>query len=78
MLLEHFAGSPFGLAQLPRHLGLYRRVQPHSRQLPEQLAFGFADLGHKFGAPGEPLGDLVLLTADIAQRLFQRAQGLGA
>ena len=78
MLLELVARPDLGLAQPAAQFGLHRRVEPHLRELAEELALGRADLGDELGRAREALGDLVLFAADVAQRLVERAQGFGS
>jgi hypothetical protein len=64
--VEHVAGLEFGLAEPLAQLLLRDRVQADARQLAQQLALVLAELRDELGRTRQPLGDLVLLAADVA------------
>ena len=78
MGLEQVARLRLGARNGAIELALDRRIEAQMGELAEQLGLAFLDLGDALGRTRQPAGDILFLAANVAHRLVEAGQSLGA
>ncbi len=78
MRLEHVAGLAFRLGKRAGQFVPDLGGKPHGGKGAQLAQFGLAQLARPLVGARDALGDFVFLAPDVAQRIVERAHGLGS